>query len=208
MSEQTIPVVDLAEFASGEEGERRVAVAVGDALTDLGFFAVVNHGVDQTLIDRAYQAVEEFFLLPEESKRRYEDLRLKGQRGFTSFGREHAKDHPTPDLKEFWHVGRELPAGHPRAATYPANLWPDEVAEFRRLLTELYRQLDACAARLLEAVARYLGEPRSRFSEIAEDGNTSLRVIHYPPVPEEAPATAVRAAAHEDINLITLLCEA
>ena len=208
MSEQTIPVVDLAEFAGDEAAQRRVATQVGEALEELGFFALTNHGVEQSLIDRTYAAVEAFFLLPEATKRQYEDLALKGQRGFTSFGREHAKDHPTPDLKEFWHVGRELPEGHPLAGIYLPNVWPSEITEFRALLTELYRQLDACAARLLEATALYLGEPRTAISEMARDGNTILRVIHYPPVPQDAHPTAVRAAAHEDINLITLLCEA
>lgn len=207
MSEQSIPVLDLREFDGDEAAERRFADRLGESLRDLGFFALVNHGVNQSLIDRSYRAVEAFFLLPEEQKRRYEDLQLKGQRGFTSFGREHAKDHPTPDLKEFWHVGRDLNSDHPLYTSYPRNLWPEEVPEFR-LLAELYRQLDACAARLLEAVALHLWEPRGLISEMARDGNTILRVIHYPPVPEEVPPAAVRAAAHEDINLITLLCEA
>lgn len=205
MSTPSIPLLDLAEF---ERQPQAFAADLGEALHRFGFFALVNHGVDQTLIDAAYQAVARFFLQPEEQKRAYEDFALKGQRGFTRFGREHAKDHPTPDLKEFWHLGRELAPEHPLATSYPANLWPNEVPEFRPLLLELYRQLDACAATLLEAVALYLGEPRQRIRELVEDGNTLLRIIHYPPVPEDAPATAVRAAAHEDINLITLLCEA
>src|SRR5262249_1976257 len=116
--------------------------------------------------------------------------------------------HAAPDLKEFWHVGRELPPRHPLAAVYPANLWPDEVPGFRSTLLELYTRLDACAARLLEAVALYLGESRERFREMARDGNTILRTLHYPPVAAERAPASLRAAPHEDINLITLLCEA
>lgn len=205
MSNQSIPTLDLTDF---ERDPSAFAAQVGGALHDLGFFALENHGVDQSLIRAAYDAVEQFFLLPEEQKRAYEDPELKGQRGFTHFGREHAKDHPTPDLKEFWHAGRELAPDHPLFSSYPGNIWPSEVPEFRRALTELYQQLDACAAKLLEAVALYLEEPRDRIREMARDGNTILRVIHYPPVPDEAPPAALRAAAHEDINLITLLCEA
>jgi len=205
MPHQSIPILDLSVL---ESRPKEFAAQIGSALHDLGFFALVNHGVDQSLIDGTYRVVEQFFLMPEERKRAYEDLQLKGQRGFTRFGREHAKNHPTPDLKEFWHVGRELPPDHPLAGVYPANLWPVEFAEFKPLLSVLYQRLDACAAKLLEAVGLYVGEPRNRISEMARDGNTILRVIHYPPVPPDAPAAAMRAAAHEDINLITLLCEA
>jgi isopenicillin N synthase-like dioxygenase len=208
MSEQAIPVLDLETFGQQEATDQRFAQELGEALRDLGFFAVVNHGVDQALIQQAYQAVEAFFLLPEEVKLRHEDPNSKGQRGFTRFGREHAKDHPAPDLKEFWHVGREREPGDPASASYPSNVWPDEVPEFRPLLTELYRQLDHCAARLLEASALYIGEPRDLLSEMVRGGNTILRIIHYPPVPDDAPPAAIRAAAHEDINLLTLLCEA
>lgn len=181
---------------------------MGDSLTETGFFALTNHGIDRSLIDRAYRAVEQFFEQPDAIKRRYEDPALKGQRGFTSFGREHAKDHPAPDLKEFWHVGRELAPGHPLAQVYLRNLWPEEVPDFRPALGELYAKLDACAAQLLEAVALYLDEPRELIRDMADKGNTILRVIHYPPVPPDADPASLRAAPHEDINLITLLCEA
>jgi isopenicillin N synthase-like dioxygenase len=206
--EQSIPVLDLTRFSAGGHDQAEFVRTLGDALVDTGFFSLTHHGIEPVLIQRAYAAVERFFLLQEETKRRYEDPALKGQRGFTSFGREHAKDHPAPDLKEFWHVGRELSAGHPLAAVYPPNLWPAEVPDFRPALEELYERLDHCAAQLLEAAALYLGEPRDRIAGLAREGNTILRVIHYPPVPPDADPSSIRAAPHEDINLITLLCEA
>jgi isopenicillin N synthase-like dioxygenase len=208
MEQQTIPVIDMSRAGMGAAAEAGMVQELGRALADLGFFAVVNHGVDAKLIGRAYRAAEAFFELPEAAKRRYEDLRLKGQRGFTSFGREHAKDHPAPDLKEFWHVGRDLPPGHALREVYPQNVWPAEIGDFRPAVSQLYAQLDACALRLLEAVAVYLDEPRELIRDMATEGNTILRIIHYPPVPEDAPAASMRAAPHEDINLITLLCEA
>jgi isopenicillin N synthase-like dioxygenase len=212
--DQTIPVLDMSDFRAGyphggwTAAEKGFAEAVGSALADLGFFAVTNHGVDPSLIRRSYAAATAFFELPEPVKRRYEDLGLKGQRGFTSFGREHAKDHPAPDLKEFWHVGRDLPSGHRFASEYPQNIWPEEVPDFRPALSELYRQLDGCAAVLLESAALYLGEPRSLISDMTREGNTVLRISHYPPIPPDASPASLRAAPHEDINLITLLCEA
>lgn len=208
MPEQTIPVIDLSDWTGGDPDARaRFAQALGEALSDLGFFAVVNHGVDHVLVARAYAASETFFTLPEDDKRAYEDEALKGQRGFTSMGRERAKDHPVPDLKEFWHVGQERPADHEVSKRYGTNLWPDEVRDFKPVMTALYGQLERCAMHLLEACAVYIGEAEGTFRDAAVDGDTILRLIHYPPIPDDAPAAAVRAAAHEDINLITLLCE-
>ena len=181
---------------------------MGNALEDIGFFAVVDHDVDADLIKTAYRLAQAFFELPESVKRQYEDPKLNGQRGFTRFGREHAKDHPVPDLKEFWHVGRE---------SRLANLRPRELPQFHDVMSDLYAQLDACAATLLEACALYLGEPplaqgatpqEPRLRSIADNSDTILRVIHYPPIPETVDASSLRAAPHEDINLITLLCGA
>ena len=196
---QTIPVVDLQDFLSDSpQRQQSFVTAVGSALEDIGFFAVINHGVDSTLIQSAYQVAQAFFELPEGVKRRYEDPKLNGQRGFTHFGREHAKDHPVPDLKEFWHVG---------ASSLP-NLHPAEVPQFAPTLNELHTKLAACAAKLLEACALYLGEPKNFLSEMTIGGDTILRVIHYPPVGIDAHPASLRSAPHEDINLITLLCEA
>ena len=202
MTTQTIPVVDLQDYLRGTPAQRDAFVhTIGSALEDIGFFSLVNHGVEQKLIKDAYRDAEAFFLLDEATKRTYEDLALKGQRGYTSFGREKAKDHKVPDLKEFWHVGRDREGA-------PANLWPDaQVPSFRPVMLELFRQLDTCAAQLLEACALYLGEEKSLMSRMAEGGDTIFRIIHYPPVAPERDPSSIRAAAHEDINFITLLCE-
>lgn len=198
--QQTIPIVDLQSFLSDDPAaQQNFVLTIGKALEDIGFFALVNHGVDRALIQRAYQSAEAFFELPDETKLRYEDPKLNGQRGFTRFGKEHAKDHPVPDLKEFWHVGRE---------TRLANLDPIEVPEFHVTMNQLYAQLEQCAAKLLEACALYLGEDRSFLSKTTIDADTILRIIHYPPIPEDANPASLRSAPHEDINLITLLCEA
>lgn len=196
--QQIIPVVDLQMFRDGNQQQAFIST-LGEALEAIGFFAVVNHGVDLNLIQRAYQQAEAFFQLPDAVKLRYEDPTLNGQRGFTRFGKEHAKDHPAPDLKEFWHVGRE---------SHLPNLDPIEVAEFRQVINQLYAQLDQCAVTLLEACALYLGESRSFLSDMTIDADSILRIIHYPPILENADPASLRSAPHEDINLITLLCEA
>ena len=202
MTTQTIPVVDLQDYLRGTPAQRDAFVhTVGSALEDIGFFSLVNHGVEQKLIKDAYRDAETFFLLDEATRRSYEDLALKGQRGYTSFGREKAKDHKVPDLKEFWHVGRDREGA-------PDNLWPDaQVPSFRPVMLELFRQLDTCAAHLLEACALYLNEEKNLMSRMAEGGDTILRIIHYPPVAPDRDPSSIRAAAHEDINFITLLCE-
>lgn len=200
MMQQTIPVVDLQLFLHGDPSQQQTFIAtLGQALETLGFFAVVNHGVDRDLIQQAYHQAEAFFQRSDDVKLRYEDAALNGQRGFTRFGKEHAKDHPAPDLKEFWHVGRE---------SHLANLDPIEIPEFCPVMNQLYQQLDQCAVTLLEACALYLGEPRSFLSNMTIAADSILRIIHYPPIPEDADPASLRAAPHEDINLITLLCEA
>ena len=206
---QNIPVVSLRDFVDGSAATRANFVqTVGDALQDIGFFALADHGVDRTLIRAAYGEAERFFELPLAQKLAYEDMALRGQRGYTSYGREHARDSGAPDLKEFWHVGREHD-DDPRSAGLPyRNLWPAELPEFKAQLWALYRQLDACADQLLAACSTYVGEPEGRMPAATAYGDTILRVIHYPPVPADRHPQSVRAAAHEDINLITLLCEA
>ena len=136
--------------------------ALGEALGDLGFFALVNHGVEQRLIDAAYGAAEAFFALPEDTKAEYELVAMKGQRGFTQFGKEHAKDSDAPDLKEFWHLGRDRATAHPTA--YPENIWPREVPQFRPVMTTLFEQLETCAAHLMSACAQYLQQPADLFT--------------------------------------------
>jgi len=200
--------LDLEDFVTDGPREAAFVEALGDALSEVGFFSLVNHGVDSEVVARAYAAAERFFTLPDAVKANYERRELNGQRGITSFGRERARDRAAADLKEFWHVGREIPAGAPGQESHLENLWPEEVNDFRESLTALYQQLEACALRLLEAAAVYLGEPRELIREMAAGGNTLLRVIHYPPVPADADPASMRAAPHEDINLITLLCEA
>ena len=203
--EFAIPVVSLADFHAGGEARRDFVAKVGSALVEVGFLALADHGVNLSLIEGAYALAERFFQLPGSAKAAYEIAGLKGQRGFTSFGREHAKDSPAPDLKEFWHVGQEQ---SPRDVAYPDNVWPAEVPEFREVFTAVFRQVEGAAMGVLRAAALHLGEPELLFAAAAHGGNSILRMIHYPPIPADAPVGAVRAAAHEDINLITLLCEA
>lgn len=206
---QTIPVVDLEHYLHGSPSQKQKFISdLGGALKDCGFFALQGHGVDHRLIEKAYKLSEAFFDLDDATKKKYEEIELKGQRGFTSFGREHAKGAAAADLKEFWHVGREFPADHPLRKEYTPNFWPTEIPEFKEVMTELYHQLDVCSLRLLEACSLYIGEDKNLLPEMATDGNTILRIINYPQVPEHRDPAAIRAGAHEDINFITLLCEA
>lgn len=206
MTIETIPVVDLHDWSEGGGARERFVRAVGDALTAIGFFAVRNHGVPDALTQRAYEVARAFFHLPADAKRRYHEPSTHGQRGYTGFGTEHAKDAKAPDLKEFWQIGRpDVPDDHPVHQVYGPNLWPREIADFGQTLTELYRRLDQLGQILLEACARYLDEPAGRFRDAATESDTIVRVLYYPPVGSGAPPGAVRSAAHEDINLITLL---
>ncbi len=205
MSAKGIPTVDLSAYVRGTNADRQTFVAaLGSAFREVGFVAVVNHGVPKSLVDGFYAASKAFFALPEEVKRKYEIPGLAGQRGYTSFGREHAKHSKAPDLKEFFQIGQEVPEGHPLLAEYPANVEVAEVPEFHRLGRELYRAFEIVGAKLLEAIAIHLGLPENYFEPYITHGNSILRAIHYPPITQE-PASAIRAEQHEDINLITLL---
>jgi isopenicillin N synthase-like dioxygenase len=204
---KNIPTVDLNDYTSGGGASRsRLIETLGDGLQEFGFLNVEGHGIDSSLIRGTYDLWKRFFALPDEVKRKYAGVE-GGARGYTPFGVEHAKDNPLPDLKEFWHVGQEPPAGHPFRNEYPANVWPAEIPEIQEPTLRLYSSLERVAENLLRALAEYFEMPRDSFSSMMDVGNSILRILHYPPVkPEYAPA--VRAAAHEDINLITLLCEA
>jgi isopenicillin N synthase-like dioxygenase len=207
MTSQNIPVVDLRDWTAGGEARRRFVRTVGESLTDVGFFAVANHGVSDELTHAAYRVARAFFSQPTERKAAYTVPGTMGQRGYTGFGREHAKDSQAADLKEFWQVGRtDVADDHPVHAPYGPNLWPDDVVpEFRPVMTALYEGLDRLGGVLLEACAAYIDEPAGRFRDLTGESDTIVRVLYYPPVGPGTPPGAVRSAAHEDINLITLL---
>lgn len=206
MSTENIPVVDLEDWSAPGAARQKFVRAVGDAMMEIGFFAVRNHGVPDELTQRAYESGRAFFHLPQAVKDAYHDAAKHGQRGYTGFGTEHAKDATAPDLKEFWQMGRpDVADDHPVHRLFGPNVWPSEVPALGPTLVELYRRLDRLGAVLLEACALYLDEPADRFVDMARESDTIVRVLYYPPVAPSTPPGAVRSAAHEDINLITLL---
>lgn len=210
MSQASIPVVDLEDLRAGGARRARFVETMGRALVDIGFFAVRNHEITRDEIAYAYEQARAFFSRSLDDKRRYEDPAKKAQRGFTSFGKEHAKGQSAPDLKEFWQVGRtDVPDDHPVHRPFGPNVWPDpDVPGFRPAMTRLYEGLESLGRELLVLCGEYVDDDPAWYADAATEGDTILRVIHYPPVPEDAPASSIRAGAHEDINLITLLCGA
>ncbi|MBA2664086.1 MAG: isopenicillin N synthase family oxygenase [Bradymonadaceae bacterium] len=207
--QQTIPVVDLCEYTQGDPAARAAFVQkIGDSLKGCGFVAIEGHGVDTELLYENYDLFKAFFALETETKRRYEDTAGGRQRGYTSFGVEHAKDSKKADLKEFWHVGRELATDHPIYGRIPANVWPEEVSALREKALALYDAMEASAIVMLKAISLYLGKDENFLPDMIQDGNSIIRIIHYPVCDGFDEPGVMRAAAHEDINLITLLPEA
>ncbi len=198
---EQVPTLSLAKLR-----ETDFADAIGGSFREFGFAIVIDHGIDEALIARGWALAKAFFALPEAAKRAYLVPGGGGQRGYTAFGTEIAKGASENDLKEFWHVGRDLPSGDPLAADMAPNVWPSEITGFHETFAALYEAFDAAGARILSGVARYLGLPADWFDTRIERGNSILRLLHYPPVSAQAPG--VRAGAHEDINLITLLAGA
>jgi len=201
----TIPVVDLSDFTSGDPIKKEAFVEeLGKAYENVGFVAVKNHGISEDLIADLYKYVQQFFSLPSDKKRAYEIPELAGQRGYTSFGKEHAKGSSAPDLKEFFQYGQVVPSGHPLKPEYPENVSVDEIPGFNETFFKAYRAFEKSGKSLLQAIAIYLGLAEHYFDDIVEEGNSIVRAIHYPPITVE-PKSAIRAEQHEDINLITLL---
>lgn len=201
----SIPVVDLAEFTEGNEVQKAAFVqALGKAYEEVGFVAVKNHGVPDALIAQQYEYVQQFFSLPLEKKLDYEVPGLAGQRGYTSFGREHAKGSDAPDLKEFFQYGQTVENNDPIAAEYFDNVSVKEIPSFDQTIFDAYRNFEKSGKALLQAIALYLNLDEHFFDAHISNGNSILRCIHYPPITRE-PQTAIRAEQHEDINLITLL---
>jgi isopenicillin N synthase-like dioxygenase len=195
-----VPPISAVRLA---QNPRAFAEDLGESFARFGFAIVSEHGLDAKTIAAANDRAKEFFELPDETKRAYHVKGGAGQRGYVPFGVEAAKDAAFVDLKEFWHVGRELSLGHPFRAHMPDNLWPREIPNFRRDVYALFEAIDAVGTRILASIALFLGLPDTFFDEAVRNGNSVLRLLHYPPVP--AHAEGVRAGAHEDINAITLL---
>lgn len=205
-SVRKVPELSLMSFVNGSTNDKvKFANTLFSGLKDYGFVVLEDHPVDHALTSKAYSLIHEFFQMPLETKKKYVCKEGGGQRGYTAFGVEHAKDNPFPDLKEFWHVGREA-IYNPKFKKYiPDNVWPTQIAEFKDTFLKLYNGLDSTAFVMLEALGMALDVPQNFFRDMLVDGNSILRPIHYPPLALGAPKNAVRSAAHEDINLITVM---
>ena len=195
----SVPPLSLASQAADPDAFAR---DFGGSFERFGFAIVADHGIDPGLVDHAWAATKAFFAQPTCAKMPYKSPK-GGARGYTPFGIEIAKDATENDLKEFWHVGRDLPPGHAYSDSMPPNVWPDYPPDFKTVFTDLYAEFDRVGAQLLSAIARYLGLAPDWFVDPVRDGNSVLRLLHYPPI--SADASGIRAGAHEDINLITLL---
>ncbi len=200
-----IPSVNLADFLSDDTARKQQFISeIGNAYENIGFVALKGHFLEQTLIDSLYAEIKNFFDMPIDKKRKYEIPGIGGQRGYTSFGKESAKGKKEGDLKEFWHFGQYVENNSKLAAQYPENVAVEELPNFNKVGKETYKMLEKTAKYVLRALALHLNLDEFYFDEFIKNGNSILRPIHYPPITSE-PKNAERAAAHGDINLITLL---
>ncbi len=205
MSIKKIPAVNLADFLSDDAARKQKFVnEIGKAYQEIGFVALKGHFLSNELVEKLYGSVKDFFALPTDVKEQYEIAGIGGQRGFTSFGKEHAKGKKEGDLKEFWHFGQYLEEADKAAFGYPENVAVKEIPDFNEAGKEAYQQLEKTGIYVLRALALFLGLDELYFDNKVLKGNSILRAIHYPAITEE-PKGAVRAGAHGDINLITLL---
>ena len=208
MSTVNIPRLDLNNYINGDAAARKqFSEDIGKAFNETGFVTITDHGLSKELIDELYAQVKALFALPDAVKQKYEIPELAGQRGYTGKGKETAKGFKTPDLKEFWQIGQTVTDGNVIKEDYPDNLVVDELPAFNTTTLEVYKKLEDAGKYLLRAIAVYLGLDENYFDDKVHNGNSILRTLHYFPIedPDSVPADAVRAGAHEDINLITLL---
>lgn len=201
-----VPELSFNKYSEGTLEEKAKFVKdLFEGLKYYGFIILKDHPISTETLNLAYKKSEEFFKLPEVTKQKYN---VGENRGYTPFGVEHAKDSKAPDLKEFWHVGRELEASSPLIETYPKNVWPEEVPGFQSIFLNLFQSLDQVGETLLEALTPSLDLPKDYFRKLDHEGSSILRLLHYPPLEKDSDPNRVRAAAHEDINLITILVAA
>lgn len=208
MTKDEIAVVDYHDYISNDNHKRLAFIkSFGDSFSNMGFAIVRNHGVSAELRKELLTVSKSFFELPTEVKRRYEDLALAGQRGYISKNRESAKGQTVPDIKEFYHIGQTVIDNDSIKSEYPENIWPTEIQNFQNVCEKVYRTFEETGKNLLKAIALYLSLPEDYFNDKVHNGNSILRLLHYYPVQDlsQIPPGAVRAAAHGDINLITLL---
>lgn len=200
-----VPSVDLSDFLSDDPKRKQKFIdEIGKAFEEIGFVALSGHFLSDELVDSLYAEIKDFFNLPSEVKDGYQIEGIGGQRGYTSFGKEHAKGRKEGDLKEFWHFGQYVEDNDALEKEYPANVMVKELPQFNKVGKETYKMLEKTAKYVLRALALHLNLDEFYFDEFIKNGNSILRPIHYPPITSE-PKNAVRAAAHGDINLITLL---
>ncbi|WP_415062340.1 isopenicillin N synthase family dioxygenase [Bdellovibrio sp.] len=201
-----VPTLSLASYTQGSDADRAKFIDnLFMGLKEYGFIILKDHNVKAEALHKAYELLQKFYALPTEVKKSYISPKAGFQRGYTPFGQEHAKDSPVMDLKEFWHVGRELPEGHALKEVYPENVWPSEIPEFKQHFISLFSSLEEAGKVMLEALTMPLEVDKDFFARMTQDGNSILRLLHYPPIPEGVDPRCVRAAAHEDINFITIL---
>ncbi|MEK6627989.1 MAG: 2-oxoglutarate and iron-dependent oxygenase domain-containing protein [Bdellovibrionota bacterium] len=202
-----VPILSLGSYLHGSEAEKlKFIELLFHGIKDYGFIILKDHDVSTELLAQAYQVLEKLFKLPEAQKKSYISKLGGGQRGYTAFGTEHAKGAAVMDLKEFWHIGREVPQEHAFSKYYSKNIWPDDtVPEFRAIFEKLYSQLELAGIQMMEALSYPLQVEKDFFTKEVVEGNSILRLLHYPPIPQDVDPRCVRAAAHEDINFITIL---
>ncbi len=201
-----VPTLSLSAYTHGAPAEKAQFVdGLFTGIKDYGFVILKDHGVETKLFDQGYEILQKVFALPTEAKLKYVSATGDGQRGYTAFGKEHAKDSPVMDLKEFWHVGRELAASHPDKAHQPDNIFPQEFPEFAPLFLQLFGQLEEAGRLMLEALTMPLDVPQDFFTKMVHNGSSVFRLLHYPPIGGDVDPRCLRSAPHEDINFITIL---
>ena len=198
MSKQLIPELSYLDI---KDGNKEALKELKNALTEYGFFSIIDHGLDTELLKNSYAYSKKFFDLPVEEKSKYAFPQNAGARGYTPFGKETALGEATPDQKEFWHHGPNIDSSYD--SRIHTNINVNEIVGFNDNFDQLFNAINKLGMDVLKIIALLLNKDANFFDSWAIKGNSLLRLIHYPPVTNDS--NNLRARAHEDINLITLL---
>ncbi|MGB3491616.1 MAG: 2-oxoglutarate and iron-dependent oxygenase domain-containing protein [Elainellaceae cyanobacterium] len=204
----TIPLVDFAPFLIDDSiGQQQVAAEIYRACHEIGFLYVINHGIPQDMIDRAFEQSQQFFDLPLAQKQKVAWSNEFSNRGYVGRERERLDETQPGDVKEAFNIGQEVPQDQAfsQGAALVLNRWPAGQDAFRTTISELFETCTVAAAHVLRAFAIALSMPETFIVEQHRTHNYTLRLLHYPPLDAMPKPGQMRAGAHSDYGSLTLL---
>lgn len=208
----SIPVLDLSDaLTPGSPRSADVAAQFRAAATTSGFFYVRNHGVDADMVARQFALARELLALPPATRAALSMRHSPTMRGFENLGEQTLDEQAHPDLKESFYCGMHYPDDHPYVVagyqTYGHNQWPAELPAAPERCERYIQAMLTLSRRLMQLMALSLELPEGYFDHTSDSPMVTLRMVRYPPHPDDADALTFGAGAHTDWGAITVLAQ-